>query len=438
MRALGYFRAEDGPANLRKLEQAFLDYCDTHLHQPIASFGETGDDDPLSGYRGLLDHMRTTGGGFLVVVPNAAHLGPDVESVVRKLVELEGLGAKVTSADDDHPDPLQSALQTLGVKGVSLDRSRRIRASMHARALEGQGLGRPPYGYRNGDGGRLEIVPEEAEVARSVFRLYTDGGLGLRLIAQHLNEGGTVTRRGGRWSVVAIRDILRNPVYMGTYTRYGLRLPKSHKAIVPPETFRAAQDETRERRPVSRLAVREPFLLSGLAYCAYCGNKMMGVTRRQTWRRKDGRRTRAVYRYYQCQSKNNMGVCGYHTWRATQLEDVVLAEVKQALNRKRSGRLSPNAGAVLESSRAADVRNAERRLLRAAGRAARGQLTVQILGDYVASLDAARGQIATAGVTNAAETLAGWDSLDIGARQSFLAGCVTRVVVKDDAVELVV
>ena len=434
MRALGYFRPPDGSSDLAELRQDFLDYCDIYLHQPIATFDDVGDE-PLSGYRRMLDHMRASRGGFLVVVPDAGHLGTDVESVVRKLVELEGLGAKVTCADDDHPDPLQGALRTLGVKGVSRERSKRIRESMHARALEGQGLGRPPYGYRIGDTGGLEIIVEEAEVVRSVFLIYTDEGLGLRLIAQRLNEGGAVTRRGGRWSVVAIRDVLKNSVYMGTYTRYGLRLPKSHEAIVPAETFRAAQDETAARRPVSRIAIREPFLLSGLAYCAYCGNRMMGVTRRQTWRRKDGRRSRGVYRYYQCQSKNNMSICGYHTWRAAQLEDVVMTELTQKLKRRRSGPLPREGRPEGESLHEANVRNAERRLLAAARSAARGELTIQELGEYLDGLDVARERTTTAG---SAETLADWESLDIAARQSFLARCMTRIVVKDDEVELVV
>lgn len=441
MRALGYFRAEDGPGHRQDLEQAFLDYCDVNLHQPVATYGDAGTDDggPLLEYRRMLDRMRDSGGGFLIVVPDAGHLGSDVESVVRKLVELDDLGAKVISADADHPDPLQWALRNLGVKGVSQTRSRRIRESMRARALEGQGLGRPPYGYRNGAGGGLEVVPEEAEVVRSVYRLYTDEGLGLRLIARHLNEGGILTRRGGRWSVVGIRDILRNLAYMGTYTRFGLRRPRSHEAIVAPELFRAAQDEARARRPVGRLGVREPFLLSGLVYCVYCGNGMMGVTRRQTWQRKDGRRGRGVYRYYQCQSKNNMSVCGYHTWRASELESIVLTELRRVLGKTRSGGAPRHRSAEIESSRATDVRNAERRLFKAIRRAANGELTIRMLGPYVESLDAARGRATGApGPTDPVETLADWESLDMPARQSVLAGCVTRIVVRDDTVELVV
>ena len=64
----------------------------------------------------------------------------------------------------------------------------------------------------------------------------------------------------------------------------------------------------------------EPYLLSGIAFCDYCGNKMMGVTRHQRWTNKNGDRNRKTYRYYQCQSRNNQSVCGYHTWREADLE----------------------------------------------------------------------------------------------------------------------
>ncbi len=47
--------------------------------------------------------------------------------------------------------------------------------------------------------------------------------MGIRLIARRLNEEGLKTRRGGNWSMVSIRDILRNRVYLGTYSRFGVK-----------------------------------------------------------------------------------------------------------------------------------------------------------------------------------------------------------------------
>ena len=443
MRAIGYFRYRDGSGSLRDPDHAFAEYCDRYAHQAIKAFVDivSLEGEGYPEYRRMLDYLHESASGFLVVVPDASHLGDDLESAVRSMLELEKAGAKAT-CDDELPDPLQNAIQTMGVRNVSRSRSARIKASMREQAIRGKGLGRPPYGYRNGSDGALAVVRDEAAVVQLLYRLHTEDGLGLRLIAQHVNASGILTRRGRRWNMATIRDILRNPAYMGTYTRFGLRVPKSHEAIVSPETFRASQEATGARRRRGRLPTREPFLLSGLAYCRQCGNRMMGVTRRQSWRRKDGRRARGVYRYYQCQSKNNSSVCDYHTWRASLLDDTTLSKLREAL---RTG--TPHAGGTLpkgrteavEAAEEARVRNAERRFLRAMKRAAEGDLSLQALGSHLNDLDAARAEAGHASQpADVDSTLAGWDSLNMTDRRGFLMQHISRVVVSDDGVEVVV
>jgi hypothetical protein len=76
------------------------------------------------------------------------------------------------------------------------------------------------------------------------------------------------------------------------------------------------------------------FLLSGLVICDSCGNRMIGVSRRQSWtRRSDGSEQVASYRYYQCESRTNQGICTYNTQRADELEETV---------RRHLGELDPN------------------------------------------------------------------------------------------------
>jgi site-specific DNA recombinase len=73
------------------------------------------------------------------------------------------------------------------------------------------------------------------------------------------------------------------------------------------------------------------FLLSGVLRCGHCGNRMIGVSRKQAWtRRRDGTQQSASYRYYQCESRTNQGICTYNTHRAEDVEEAVrerLAEV---------------------------------------------------------------------------------------------------------------
>ena len=446
MRAIGYFCPNilkgNGHGSLEELKTAFLEYCELNLHQPVEAFGDNvvPDSGKQPAYQRMIDYIRDSGSNFLVVVPDARHLGSELETVARAVVALELSGTKVTCYDEEFPDPLQNAFQTLGVKGVSRTRSDRIKQSMRERALRGQGLGKPPYGYHNGASGVLEVVREEAAVVELIYRLYTRDGIGLRLIAQHMNDREITTRRGGNWNMVTIRDILKNPSYMGTYTRFGLRLPKAHEAIIPPDLFRTAQDLTRKKRPVGRVVNAEPFLLSGLLFCGYCNNTMMGVTRRQSWKRKDGRRAKGVYRYYQCQSRNNQSRCAYHTWRAPLLEGTVTGQLKLALKARalESGIDSPaksreDVQAVWDDR----VRKGERRLLQAIRRAARGELTMTTLGKYLDELDNVRkGRQHAAEPTDVSDVLERWNTLDFAQRQAFLQEHITRVEVSDETVEV--
>ena len=437
MRAIGLFETAEGdPGALERMKNAFIDFCDLKMHQPVAIFHGRTEDTPA--YDRLLEHLRTSRSEFLVMVPDASHLGDDVESVTRKLLELDALRAVVTCSDEDLPDPLQNALHTLGVSGVSQTRSKSIRASMRAKALEGRALGRPSYGYRIGPDGRLEVVPHEADTVRLVFRLYTESGLGIRLIAQRLNDEGVRTRRGGAWSLAAVHDLLRNPAYIGTSTRFGMRRPRAHPAIVAQETFRAAQDVARKRRPFRRSPRSQPFLLSGLARCGYCGNRMMGVTRKRSWKRKDGKRTRAVYRYYQCQSRGNEGRCGYHTWREPILEQAVLAELQSALgsgdSRDAEGAPSAEAGS---HQRQRMVANTQRRFMTAVRRTANGEAPISALSGYLEDLDAARVSLKRGGPP-AGESVEEWESMDAESKRAFLVENVRAVTVKDDDVAVTV
>ena len=451
MRAIGYFRLgaraqpKKAPKSVAEFERDFARYCEANTHQRVRTFGDLN----ASGvgrypqYDGMLKYIEESGFAFLVAIPDASHLGDDLETVARSFLRVEGAGAKVVCQDDDMPDPLQSAFTVLPAAGVSIAKSDKIRKSMQEKAIRGKGLGRPPYGYRNGADGALEPMRDEAAVVDLIFRLYTREEMGMRLIVQELNERGVTTRRGGKWNVVSVRDILKNPVYIGTYTRFGLRLPGSHEAIIEDQTFRKARDIARERRPRPRTSVADPYLLSGMAFCAYCGNRMMGVTRRQRWRTKGGERKRKTYRYYQCQSRNNQSVCAYHTWRAEELEGATLAQIplvaKARELERRVGESEARADGGGESPsdplrEAWDkrVRNAERRFIQAMRKTALGAAKTDHLEEAIADLDKTRANAARAGSADGLDAaLSQWDELDFESKREFLMTYVGRVEVRD-------
>ena len=452
MRALGYFRANattqvDGRIKtLDDFHNEFEIYCDLYLHQPVKTFGDlnAGDDGIYLQYVHLIDYIRESGSNFLVAVPDSSHLGSDIETVIRSFLEIENAGAKVSCQDEDMPDPLQNALSVLGISGVSRTRSGKIRASMQEQAMWGKGLGRPPFGYRYTEDGDYEVIRDEAVVVELIYRLYTRDRMGMRLIVQHLNERGITTRRGGRWSVVSVRDILKNPVYIGTYTRFGLRLPSSHEKIIDAATFREARDIVESRRPRGRVSRAEPFLLSGIAFCDDCGNKMMGVTRHQRWTNKNGDRNRKTYRYYQCQSRNNQSVCGYHTWREADLEGTVLAQIPMAIKAKELDRLDAtsrngNVDEPLKAIWGERVKNAERRFLQAMRKTASGGADTDHLEEALNELDEARkGAERSETSVDVDDVLRKWEELSFVDKRDFLITHVAKVEVADHMARVIV
>jgi site-specific DNA recombinase len=468
VKAVGYFRETAGRGATKALadqNKAFLELCQEQGYEVVASFvdGISADDDGRPGFRQLVEFLRRPEKGFVVVVvPSVQSLGRDLREAARSCFQLESLGAQVLLMEGK-ADPTESLL-TEWARSSEGKLGDKVRSAMRRKAVKGEVLGRPPYGYRVGNRRRLELVPEEAVVVRYIFRLYLQEGLGIRRIARCLNEEGIKTRRGGNWSMVSIRDILRNRAYLGTYSRFGVRVPGSHPALISAEDFRRAQDCLTARRSSYSPRQASPFLLSGLVYCGHCGNKMIGVSRRQTWKRqKDGTQAEASYRYYQCESRTNQGLCDYHTRRAEELEKEVQG-ILAGLDVK-SGRTFPQAGdetAVLAEAQEG-CRQLRRRLAQldkqleqyvdaaARGRLSREKMKVLNLDLAAERLELeerlieaehrAQERASLAAHHRAQEQSVGrlvdsWDSLDFSRRRSMLRDVVDRIVVKDDGVKV--
>lgn len=387
MDAIGYFRQRPGLdrnetlPTLPESESGFFHYCEEQGFQPVASFidGSSPSPDGERGYFQLCEYLRQPGRGFTaVVIPRLEDLSERPAELLRRVLELEFLGARLVAMEGADADPLEGTVSAWRQRKGHERLSGRAMDALRTKAMRGYGLGKTPYGYRIGESGRLEIVDEEAKVVVEIFRMYVEDGLGLRLIARKLNDAFTSTRRGARWSVVTVRDILRNRTYTGTYIRFGVRVPSNHTPIISNELFREAQKK-RESIGGPRTAPRErSFALSGLAICGECGGRMIGVSRRQAWSRKrDGGTTEAEYRYYRCGSRVNQSVCGYHTWRADVLEHQVLGELAGRFEGPPQESQPPRG--QVRTSTASRLRSLDTRLERYLEAASRGALALEAL-----------------------------------------------------------
>ena len=146
-------------------------------------------------------------------------------------------------------------------------------------------------GYRKGVNGEPEIVEEEAEVVRRIYRMFLDGKTPFG-IAQVLMEDGIPTPCGKtKWSTSTILSILSNEKYKGdallqkTFCTDFLTkkmkvnegevpqyyVENSHPAIVSSEMYDLVQQEL-ERRKDQRRQHNGTRLFSDKLICGCCGH----------------------------------------------------------------------------------------------------------------------------------------------------------------------
>lgn len=185
-----------------------------------------------------------------------------------------------------------------------LEYSKRIMANGKALAAEnGNYIGsQPPFGYKRvkyKEGKRhistLEIIPDEAEIVREIYRMYADG-IGSVRICKHLNQY-CKPQRGKLWARSSIYHILKNPLYLGMIKWQHRKIiqtvedgeivkrhherkdyptyPGKHEAIISQELWdavRARQEAHDIPKVTASTKLRNP--LAGIVSCE-CGSTMM-------------------------------------------------------------------------------------------------------------------------------------------------------------------
>ena len=112
-----------------------------------------------------------------------------------------------------------SELRLTIMAGGAQDEIRKLSSRIkfgHAQSIKnGVVLGHRMYGYSNNQG-KLELIPEEADMVRMVFRDYASG-MSTPRIEKKLWNMGYRSFKGGKISRDVIKNIIRNPKYKGYY-----------------------------------------------------------------------------------------------------------------------------------------------------------------------------------------------------------------------------
>ena len=275
----------------------------------------------------------------------------------RGLVELEDLrdyGVRIISIGDgiDFPnddDWLKIQFQFLINEMPVTDTSKKVRNVVKRRQQDGKWICAAPYGYIVNARQEFEVVPTEADIVRTIFRLYQDGW-GYKKIANYLTDEGIPTPRMSErqrkeaegkeykrevkaaWAIATVQGILENDFYIGTmrsskYTRKKINgkdvrrdesehivIENHHQPIISYREF-AIVKALLESRSKSNYRGQKKYdnIYSGFLECGDCGSPMFAMSRSDL---KDA---------YRCGTYHRRGLkaCTSHHIRVDKLDEIL-------------------------------------------------------------------------------------------------------------------
>ena len=223
----------------------------------------------------------------------------------------------------------------------------------------------PAYGYMKSkeDNHKLVVDKKASEIVKKIFEWKVYEGLGNLSICHRLNDMGVLNPTGYKrkilnqnynnskikegffWCPSTVRNILKNDIYIGNVTQ-GKRKVKSykihkvenvpknewitvenmHEPIIDKELFYKAQALNKVDTRVQNSGNLS--IWAGILKCSDCGRAM----HKKYSKNKNGK----IYEYYICGTyrKKSNKLCTKHTIKLEDLENSVLAAIKQNIKEK--------------------------------------------------------------------------------------------------------
>ena len=255
--------------------------------------------------------------------------------------KLKKNGVRVLSAKENIRDDPSGIILESVIEGYaeyySAELSQKVTRGMTDNLLEKKWTGGlVPLGYRTKKDGTLAIEPSGAAAVTASYKQFITGKTVPQII-EYLNEHNYRTTMGTRFNRNSLSRVLKNKIYIGTFSWGGTEYPNFAPRIISDETYNTAQAIFKARKKDSGKEVvhrRRPdvYLLTGKVYCGICGMAMTGIAGRS--------RSGEMYHYYRCSSKNNSKekarreniLCSSRSVSRDKLETLILDTTVQILS----------------------------------------------------------------------------------------------------------
>lgn len=138
-----------------------------------------------------------------------------------------------------------------------------------------------PFGYNKEKQGKgYVLVPNEteAEIINMMYQWYVYEDKKMSDIRDYLNNNNIRTRRGNKWDVHVVRELMKSKLYLG-YLNVNNRKDKTqqkgkHQAIITEEIYNLAMEKLKSNAPKSKKGFPLKNPLAGFTKCALCGRTL--------------------------------------------------------------------------------------------------------------------------------------------------------------------
>ena len=354
-------QAEEG-YSLDEQRRRCIEYCEKEGHEVFKVYEDRGiSGKNISGRPGLKDLLKDSNDKKfdLVVVWKLNRVSRRLIDILNIVDTLDKNSIAFRSLTESFETETPAGKLQLNIMGAIGEFERgtiaeNVKMGMIARAREGKWNGGKVLGYdvveipsegKKRKETKLVINEKEAMTVRRIFELYSEG-YGYKATVNRVNKEGHKSKRGNAFSTASIKEILKNPVYVGKI-RYNVRqdwnekrrkninpnpilVDGEHEAIIDNKTWEKVQIILKDRSKTHNRVYDSEFPLSGLLKCPVCGASM--TISRSYHKRKDG--TKKVAEYYACGNWKNKGtaVCNSNSIRAKVADEVVINKLIETIN----------------------------------------------------------------------------------------------------------
>lgn len=350
-------------------KQLILDFVRDKADINIVSIreddGYTGTDYERPDFQRMMDDIKA-GIVNCVIVKDLSRFGREYINAGKYIdrlfpyygVRLIAINDRIDTITKSSSDDFSIMIKNLMNDNYCRDISIKIRSQLQVKRKNGEFIGAfAPYGYQKSDKDKnlLLVDAYPAGIVQDIFRWKLEG-MNQDAIAKKLTDQGVLspmeykrskglsyktmfkTNPQAKWSAVAVRRILTNPVYVGTLIQ-GVRtrpnykiktvvvkeedewviVENAHEAIIEPKIFllvqRLLELDTRTSPHEEKV-----FPLAGLIYCGDCGGTMVRKTTTSGGKK---------FAYYVCGTHKKSHSCSNHQIPEKQLEETVLALLQE-------------------------------------------------------------------------------------------------------------